>query len=791
MIDSPLSSAHPSDPIVLENRLAKLRTAAETSYDVALLAATARSLPDLFHSVAERILSRFEVYSVCIFMVEEAAGIGYNQDPGAPGSRAVPARHLILVEAAGAQSDALKARGSRIVMGSRSMIGWVASHNQPRVTGDVKQEFFYQPDDILLATRSEASFPVAMGEGSNATMLGVLDVQHTHSDVFDPDAVAALQAVANHLAQAIQNFRLMESAQRSLRELSALYSASQQMTQATTTDEIYRALSNTLLQSDFPMALLTSYRGHGAGHGIVPIAGRSQRMYVYAYKKADQSSAIWLEPGLAGSAPTGLSASDTPLMADLPALFRQEVETLFQNVVLAEIEHSGRIAPTLVLDLNLEASLQPDPTLSGGESSGETSTSGSLSGGQAYPPALLEIPRRLGCSAAAYIPIFSSKVTPDAGRNESIPEQTLQEGKTFPVLEFYGLMILGGASYTVPAISASAASKSGDDSTSLREVARSKQPALPLITSATMQSFSSLAELTATVLEKVLAMQATQRHMQALQTLNLISQAVSVETDLDQLYQLIHTEVVHMMGEVSFLIATYDPLKREIFIPYMYEWKVDDEQGLSVSEPQPIETVLPEKIPDSRETPQVTTSVYGPSPVGKGYIRTIDPFPLGQGLTSILLTTRKPLLLVGDIEAKTRELGAITVGRMAKSWLGVPLLIADEPVGAIVVQDAFTEYRFDQEDLRIMEILASQVAVAIRSARLLDSVSQQARRERLLHEITSKIRSSTNMRSILAVTATELRQALDAQKAHIELFSEPDENREDHILNSGKGNEDF
>ena len=49
-------------------------------------------------------------------------------------------------------------------------------------------------------------------------------------------------------------------------------------------------------------------------------------------------------------------------------------------------------------------------------------------------------------------------------------------------------------------------------------------------------------------------------------------------------------------------------------------------------------------------------------------ISTIESFPLGEGLTSILIRTRQPLMLVEDTERKAAELGAKMV------WQTRPLM---------------------------------------------------------------------------------------------------------------------
>ena len=287
-----------------------------------------------------------------------------------------------------------------------------------------------------------------------------------------------------------------------------------------------------------------------------------------------------------------------------------------------------------------------------------------------FPDLLLAIPRHYSCTVAAFFPIIAG------GNLESV-------------------FILG---------------------------ARNKN----LLTERSIQPYASLSEQTTTALEKVYALQKVEKRLNALQTLNSVSQAVSVETDMQSLYRSVHNEVTQIMGEVNFIIALYDNQSNMIHIPYMYEDHT---------------------------------------------VKTVEPFPLGEGLTSILIRTRQPLMIVEDTEKRTKELGAIFLGAPAKSWMGVPLLIGGEAIGAMIVQDLEVELRFDEDDLRLMGTLALQVAAGFRNARLLESTYHQATRDRLLHEISKKIRSSSDIHTILKTTAQELGKYTRARRARIELGS--------------------
>ena len=238
-----------------------------------------------------------------------------------------------------------------------------------------------------------------------------------------------------------------------------------------------------------------------------------------------------------------------------------------------------------------------------------------------------------------------------------------------------------------------------------------------------LRTYATIAEITEAGLDKTQAMHSAQRPLAELEAFNFISQAVSGQIDLKTLYATIHKAVSQILGQVDLMIADFDPGSETIRVPYLYE------------------------RPD---------------------LLSVEPFPLGEGLTSILIQTREPLLLSGDVESQARDLNAKITGGIPKSWLGVPLLVAEKPIGALVVQDMENAGRFTEEDQRMLTSLGSQIAVTIYNARLIEQSRRLAERERRLHEVTSKIRASTDMKTILATTATEIGRALNLPRATLE-----------------------
>jgi GAF domain-containing protein len=596
----------------LERRLVQIRTAAE----ITQLAISATSLDDLLQRSTRLIVERLGYYHASIFMVDDTR------------------TQVVIKEAAGESAEALLKKNQQMTIGPQSIIGWVAANNQARVVANVKEDPYYLPDELLPETRSETAIPISMAvsgeagpeastppptaESSGAAdqpgavdhhrrVIGVLNVEHTTPNAFDPDAVAMLQVIANHIASVAQNFRLLDTTQIKLKEISLLYQTSHDISQCSTISEVYQVAIRTLKEAPYAVAVL--------------LVEENQPRVAALHDPAPEG------------APTFS-----------PDLF--EVEKL--PVTLAELQ--------AYLPLRYPARshyLVED-----------------LSQAHDMPAAFRNWLSGFTCQTIAFIPIY---------RGEKLE----------------ALFILGGC--------------------------RGRE-----LDETALEPYTSLAELSNAAVEKLYALRKMEKSLGALQTLNTISQAVSVETDLFALYRVVHREVSQIMGDINFSIAIYDQNTQTIEVPYMWNRKE---------------------------------------------VIKLAPFPVGEGLTSIILRTRQPLMIVENTEERTRQLGAKLFGAPAKSWLGAPLLVGGGAIGAIVVQDLEKEHRFDVDDEQLLITLASQVAAAIHNARLLESTHRQAERERLLYEVTSKIRGSTDMKTILATTATELGRALSVQRAHITLGS--------------------
>jgi GAF domain-containing protein len=181
----------------LEGRSAQLETAAQ----VAREAAAIRDVGQLLDVTVRLISERFGFYHAGLFLVDEAGD------------------YAVLQVASSEGGQRMLARGHKLKVGEEGIVGYAAGTGRPRVALDVGADavFFDNPD--LPDTRSELALPLKVRE----RVIGVLDVQSTQKAAFSEENVAILQTMADQVALAIVNARLLEESERALRELEALY----------------------------------------------------------------------------------------------------------------------------------------------------------------------------------------------------------------------------------------------------------------------------------------------------------------------------------------------------------------------------------------------------------------------------------------------------------------------------------------------------------------------------------------------------------------------------------------
>jgi GAF domain-containing protein len=95
----------------------------------------------------------------------------------------------------------------------------------------------------------------------------------------------------------------------------------------------------------------------------------------------------------------------------------------------------------------------------------------------------------------------------------------------------------------------------------------------------------------------------------------------------------------------------------------------------------------------------------------------------------------------------------------------VPIALRGEVIGSLVVQSPTGQWNEDQLDL--IRAVAERVALSAENARLFEETTARAEREKLVSDITSKIRSHTDAQSMIQTAIDELRSALGASRVEV------------------------
>ena len=92
-----------------------------------------------------------------------------------------------------------------------------------------------------------------------------------------------------------------------------------------------------------------------------------------------------------------------------------------------------------------------------------------------------------------------------------------------------------------------------------------------------------------------------------------------------------------------------------------------------------------------------------------------------------------------------------------------------EVVGEIKAHKPGEADEWTAAEIELMETLAEQLDMALESARLYEDTQDRATRDRLIGDVSARIRETLDMDTVLRTAAQEIRQALDLHDLTIEL----------------------
>jgi len=260
------------------------------------------------------------------------------------------------------------------------------------------------------------------------------------------------------------------------------------------------------------------------------------------------------------------------------------------------------------------------------------------------------------------------------------------------------------------------------------------------------------------VVERLKAL--TEKYRQAevvQQALFRISELASSAQSMDQLYASVHKIVGQLMEARNFYICLYNEDRTTFSFPYF----ADEYDSVEFVAEVPVEALM-------------------------------------RGMTGYILRSGEPILCTReDIEALNESGDVKTMGSLPVDWMGAPLILGDEVIGAMVVQSYVDEVRYQHEDLELLTFVSQHVATALERFRqrewmekeiehqtselrfanesLLKEVTEREKAElqtSVLYAISELTNTAEDMRSFYSDLHVQIDKLLNADNFYVALLTE-------------------
>ncbi len=205
-----------------------------------------------------------------------------------------------------------------------------------------------------------------------------------------------------------------------------------------------------------------------------------------------------------------------------------------------------------------------------------------------------------------------------------------------------------------------------------------------------------------------MAQQIVARTAEELAIINRINMSISAGLDMNQLLRTLHRQCLQVMPVDIFYVALYDEESGLIQVPLYFEGEY------------------------------LSGLVFD--------VHTTD------GLINVVLSSRRTLYLP-DLRDATQDTHVALVSRggiPARSYVGVPLIARDRVIGVLAVQ-SYQPNAYTRSQIRLLESIAVQAAVAIENARLYAEVQRLA--------IVDELTNVYNYRGLLELGRREVERA--------------------------------
>jgi GAF domain-containing protein/HAMP domain-containing protein len=123
----------------------------------------------------------------------------------------------------------------------------------------------------------------------------------------------------------------------------------------------------------------------------------------------------------------------------------------------------------------------------------------------------------------------------------------------------------------------------------------------------------------------------------------------------------------------------------------------------------------------------------------------------------------------GDLALADEGLEAFQISVDEKGKMVIPIGLRGQVIGVIDLQESGPGRPWSREEIELARAVADQVGLALENARLLEETQRRAERERMVADITTKMRATNDPQAIMETALAELRSALGIKSIQVRL----------------------
>lgn len=252
---------------------------------------------------------------------------------------------------------------------------------------------------------------------------------------------------------------------------------------------------------------------------------------------------------------------------------------------------------------------------------------------------------------------------------------------------------------------------------------------------------TAIASQAAIAIQNASLFQQTESQNAELAVLNEMAREISSLLSVEDVAQAIYKYAGRLMDVTDFFVGIYHPETEEISFPAIYF---------------------------------------------DGQPSVIERTSLGNGMTARVIHQREALFLPDRVTERATELGIeiLTLGDdvIPECWLGVPLTLGQQTLGAIVVQSAKSPNLYTERHRDLLTAMASQVSIAIQNARLFDETQKRAAELAGLNEILRAASTEIDLEKVIEAAYEKLREIIQMDAFILALYDAYDDTLDYKIM---------